>query len=134
MSDRPVQVVLDVSTILAFCAGSVAVGELLAEVDDEEGVMGLPVLCVAEASRSTPARDHLELLVNHHATRLLALDADYWQSLAIMTHEIVGRADAASAALAALLHDCHVLTAWPALYAGLDNGGPVLLLEEPADE
>jgi hypothetical protein len=28
-----------------FAAGSIAVGELIAEVDDEEGATGLPVLC-----------------------------------------------------------------------------------------
>ncbi len=43
--NRPVQLVLDTSAIVAFAAGSIAVGELIAEIDDEEGATGLPVLC-----------------------------------------------------------------------------------------
>jgi hypothetical protein len=41
---------------------------------------------------------------------------------------IVGRLDAASAALAAIDRDVDVLTASPGLYGGLAGGGPVIAI------
>jgi rRNA-processing protein FCF1 len=35
VSDRPVRVVLDTSAIMAYVHGSIDVGEVIAEVDDE---------------------------------------------------------------------------------------------------
>ncbi|MEU1813251.1 hypothetical protein [Micromonospora aurantiaca (nom. illeg.)] len=127
---RPVRLVLDTSAIVAFTGGSVPVGELIAEVDDEKGLTGLPALCLAEASRLAVDEARLTLLVNHSATVLLDLPAEDWRSLGTSTYEVIGRADAASAVLAAVWHDCDVLTAVPALYAGLDEGGPILPIEE----
>ncbi|MEU3455307.1 hypothetical protein ABZ671_17175 [Micromonospora sp. NPDC006766] len=127
---RPVRLVLDTSAIVAFTSASIPVGELIAEVDDEEGLTGLPVLCLAEATRLAKDDARLALLVHHSATVLLDLPAEEWRSLATSMFEVIGRADAASAVLAAIWHDCHVLTAVPALYAGLDEGGPILPIEE----
>jgi hypothetical protein len=53
---RPIQLVLDTSAITAFTSGSIAVGELIAEIDDEQGATGLPVVCVAEASPACTRR------------------------------------------------------------------------------
>lgn len=125
---RPIQLVLDTSAIAAFTAGSIAVGELIAEIDDERGSTGLPVLCVAEASRQAADSDRLQLLVNHHATALVGVSGEDWRALATSV-EIVGRVDAATAVLVAIEHDCHVLTATPRLYAGLD-GQMILPIEE----
>jgi len=52
-----------------------------------------------------------------------------WRALAA-TYDIVGRADAASAALAAIDNDCDVLTRQSGLYAGLEAGGLVIPIEE----
>jgi hypothetical protein len=129
VDERPVHLVLDTTAIVAFAAGSIPVGELIAEIDDENGVAGLPVLCLAEASRFAADSDRLTLLANHHATVLLSVPAGDWRALAITTDEIIGRVDAASAVLAAYNHDCEVLTATPRLYAGLD-GDMILPIEE----
>ncbi|MEU3452203.1 hypothetical protein ABZ671_00970 [Micromonospora sp. NPDC006766] len=125
--DEPaVKVVLDTSAVLAFTRGSVAVGEIIAEVADEPGcVVGLPVLCLAEAKRVTADPDRLDLLVNHPITVVIAPDPGSWRALAV-TCDTVGRFDAASAVLAAIDLGVDVLTGQPGLYAGLAGGGPVL--------
>jgi hypothetical protein len=125
VTDRPVRVVLDASAIVAFSRGSIHVGEVIAEVDDEDAAIGLPILCLVEATRGAPDTDRLDLLVNHRASALLGDDGASWQALAA-TYDIVGRLDAASAALAAIDLDCAVLTAQPGLYGGLAGGGPII--------
>ncbi|MGC9670942.1 hypothetical protein ACNTMW_30895 [Planosporangium sp. 12N6] len=122
---RPIRVILDASAIRDFTHGSVHVGETLAEVADDSGAAGLPILCLAQARWAITDTDRLDLLVNHHATTLLAPDPEDWQALAA-TYDIVGRLDAAAAVLAAIDHDCDVLTAQPGLYGGLAGGGPVI--------
>ncbi|MGC4808638.1 hypothetical protein [Micromonospora sp. DT233] len=124
MNDRPVRIVLDTSAILAFCHESIHVGEVIAEVADEECLVGLPVLCLAEAYRAAD-QDRLELLENHPAVVVLTIDPFSWRALAV-TCETVGRADAASALLAAVDAGGYVLTAQPGLYAGLAGGGPII--------
>jgi hypothetical protein len=42
MNDRPVQVLLDGSAVVAFTRGSVHVGEVIAEGDDGQATVGLP--------------------------------------------------------------------------------------------
>lgn len=130
MTGRPVRLVLDTAAIAAFIDEAVAVGELIAEVYGEGGVTGLPVLCLAEATRTCCDQDRLALLANHHATVMLDLPANHWHDLATSVDEVVGRPDAASAVLVAVDHDCDVLTAVPGLYAGLGGGGPILPIEE----
>ena len=125
MSDQPVTVVLDTSAIVAFTRGSIDVGEVIAEVHDEQAVAGLPVLCLVEANNAVADSDRLELLVNHPATAVLAPDPADWQALAAV-YDTVGRLDAASAVLAAIDLGCQVLTNRPGLYAGLEGGGPVI--------
>ena len=101
MSDRPVQVLLDTSAIVAFTRGSIHVGEVIAEVDDEQAAVGLPLLCLVEATRAVADTDRLDLLVHHAATAIVADNPADWRALAA-TYDIVGRLDAASAALAAV--------------------------------
>ena len=127
MTDTPtVRVILDTSAIVAFCRESIDVGEVIAEVADEPGcVFALPILCLVEASRAVADRDRLDLLTNHHAAEIITPDPDAWRALAI-THDTVGRLDAATAVLAAIDLGCDVLTAQPGLYAGLVGGGPII--------
>jgi hypothetical protein len=92
---RPVHLVFDTSAIVAFAAaGSIAVGELIAEIDHEHGAVGLPTLCLAEASRNTADNDRLTLLTNHHATVLLGVNAGDWRAIGAAV-DVVGRLDAA---------------------------------------
>ena len=50
MSDRPARLVLDTSAIAAWTRGSVSVGELLAEIDLEQGAVIVPMPCLVEAA------------------------------------------------------------------------------------
>ena len=120
MPDRPIQLILDASAIVAFVRESIDVGEVIAEVDAEEAAVGLPVLCLAQARTSGDDVDRLNLLAGHDAATVLP-DPDDWQALAA-TVELVGRWDAAVAALLALDLDVAVLTGTPGLYAGLGGG------------
>jgi hypothetical protein len=73
--------------------------------------------------------DRLELLVAHRATAVKTDEPGLWHALAA-TCEIVGRTDAAAAALAAIDHNVDVLTRTPLIYSGLDAGGLVIAIEE----
>jgi predicted nucleic acid-binding protein len=126
VTEPAVRVVLDASAIIAFTRGSVDVGEVIAEVaDEQDSVFGLPVLCLAEAARVVVDQDRLEILVNHPIAEVLAPYPDDWRALSI-TLDTVGRMDAATAVLAAFDHVCSVLTAQPGLYGGIAGGGPVI--------
>jgi hypothetical protein len=118
--DRPVHLILDASAIVAFVRESIHVGEVVAEVDAEDAAVGLPVLCLARARTMVEDVDRLNLLVDHGAAVVLP-DPDDWQALAA-TLDLVGRWDAAAAALLALDSGLAVLTATPGLYAGLGGG------------
>jgi hypothetical protein len=126
---RPVQVVLDASAIVEFTRQSIHVGELLAEIDDEGAVAALPLACLVDAVHAVAERDRLDLLVEHRATVLMVDDPADWQALAT-TYDTVGRIDAASAFLAALDHECSLLTRQPGLYAGLGDGSLVVPIDE----
>jgi hypothetical protein len=60
---------------------------------------------------------------------VLSADPADWRALAAF-YDIVGRVDAATAALAALDCGCKVLTRHAGLYAGLAHGGPVVAIDE----
>jgi hypothetical protein len=126
VTEPDIRVLLDASAILAFTRESIHVGEVICEVTDEEGcAVGLPLLCLVEATRAVADPDRLDLLVAHPATVILPPEPDSWRALAV-TYDTVGRLDAASAVLAAIDLDCDVLTGQPALYAGLAGGGPII--------
>jgi hypothetical protein len=122
---RPVLMVLDTSAILAYTRGSIHVGEPIAEVDSDGGVVGIPALCLAEVSWMVNDADRLKLLADHHATRVVA--ETNWVGLG-ENLSFTGRVDCASAALTAVIADCDVLTAQPGLYGGMAGGGPVIPL------
>lgn len=127
MTDHPtVRVILDASAIVAFTRESIDVGEVIAEVADEDGcVFALPALCLVEASRAVADDARLDLLCNHPAALVISPEPGEWRALAA-AHDTVGRLDAASAVLAAIDLDCDVLTGQPGLYAGLAGGGPII--------
>ncbi|WP_240944485.1 hypothetical protein [Micromonospora thermarum] len=123
--DLPVRVVLDASAILAFTKGSTAVGGAIAQVAEEGHLFGLPVACLAEASRSVVDTARLDLLVDHPAAAVLTVDPLSWSALAD-TYRTVGRLDLASALLAATSNACTILTAQPDQYAGLTGDEPIM--------
>ena len=89
MTARQVRIVLDTSAIVAYTRGSIDVGEVIAEVDDERAAAALPVLCLVEATQHIVDAGHLDLLVNHSATVVIAAEARDWRALA-EGHERVG--------------------------------------------
>jgi hypothetical protein len=127
---RPIRLVFDTSAIIAFTRGSIHVGELLAEIDDEHAAVALPLpACMVDAVPAWQTSTDSELLVAHRATAVKTDEPGLWQALAA-TCEIVGRADAAAAALAAIDLNVDVLTRTPLIYTGLDAGGLVIAIEE----
>lgn len=124
-----VRLVLDLSALRAYTAGSVHVGEPIHEVVEDDEQFGVPLPVAVEALAGATGKD---LALLH---RLLALDACavlpalagdllelvYWR-------RITGRLDLAAAAVAALAHDASVLTAEAARY-----GSDVPVIDLPPD-
>lgn len=130
MSDeRPIRVVLDTSAIVAYCRESVDVGELISEIADENGVVGLPMLCLVEARTRLADGDLLDVLTKHPATDVLAPDVADWQALAALDGEI-GRRDASTAMLDAVAYGVDILTATPGLYVGAFTADRIIALPE----
>lgn len=124
MDDRPLRAILDASATLRFVRGgdrSIGVGEIIAEINEEGGTAGLPVLCLAEAWRVAggESADLFRMLVDHEATALLDGPAD-WRALAAAT-DLTGRLDAAVAAELANDYGVVLLSATPGLYGGFAN-------------
>ncbi len=118
MSDEaPVRLVLDTSAVLAYADGSIHVGEPMAEVLDEGARFGVPVLCLAEASRLVDGSNAagITLLARHAGCVVLPMLAEQWQAIAAATVDL-GRADLAVSLIEALRHGGYVLTGEPARY------------------
>ncbi|MBG0564585.1 hypothetical protein [Actinoplanes aureus] len=120
---RAVRLVLDASAVVGWVRGSVAVGELIAEIDDEYGAVILPLPCLVEAAHSTGMlqQAHLEILIGHRAVTLLADDPADWLALTTL-RGILGSPDRASAAMLALDAGVDVLTRDASWYAGVAGG------------
>jgi hypothetical protein len=125
------RLVLDTSAITAWVRGSVAVGETLAEINDEGGAVVIPLWCLIEAGHNTAMidRDRLDLLLAHPATFLVTDDVQDWESL-VALRALIGRADCASAAMLALDLGVDVMTADPKWYGTVADGRIVLEIKE----
>jgi hypothetical protein len=113
VSDRSVRVVIDTSAIIAFTHGSIDVGEVIAEVDDENGAVVLPVLSLITAYRVTSDRDRLDVLVHHPAAVVLDIGP-------------TDRIDAAAAALLAVDYRATMLTRQSNWYADMAADFPII--------
>lgn len=119
MSDRPIRVVLDTSSIIAYAqAASLDVGEVITEVDDEQGAVALPALCLIEAARVTTDRGRLRILDNNSATTIVTIEPDVWETIVGLA-DAGGRTDAATAALIAADYEAILLTRQPDWYSGM---------------
>jgi hypothetical protein len=123
-SKRPIRLVFDTSAILAYSEGSIHAGEPLAVVEEEGGVVGLPVLCLVEANWAAVDPDRLRVLVNHKSTTILPTSDDVG-ALAVI-EDSVGRLDSMSAMKSAMDEGACLLSSRFGVYAGLENGGPVI--------
>jgi hypothetical protein len=129
VSDRPIRLILDRSAVVAYTRGSIHVGEVLAEINDEAGCAAIPLPCLVEAARAAADHSRLELLVDHEATLVLADDPSKWRDLAAL-RDVVDSHDGVSAALAAIDLDVDILTRTPRLYAGVAGGDLVIPFDD----
>jgi hypothetical protein len=116
-----VAAVLDTSALLAYAAGHVAVGELIAEISDERRSLGVPAVCLASA-RAVVTDDgaaHLRLLTTASAVVILALATDpmggidpVWQ-VGELARAAGGDLGVGHAARAALAHEAYYATMRP---------------------
>jgi hypothetical protein len=126
VSERPIHLVLDTSSILAYTQGSIHVGEVIAEVDDNGGAVALPAACLIAAHQHTADRDRLWVLLRNPAAVVMVTDAADWEATARLA-EPHWRVDAACAALiAADEPDAMVLTRQPSLYTVGGEDFPVI--------
>lgn len=137
MNDE-IAVVLDASALLAYVAGEVSVGELLAEVADEGRQIGVPAVCLAAAHAAT-ANDIgtalLALLVTMPVVRLLPLGADPRvddaRQAGALARAAGGDIALGHAARAAIAHRAHIATTDPKTVAAvLPMGWSILDLSE----
>lgn len=129
----PIRIVLDTSAIGAYARTSLPVGEIVAEVADENARIGVPLACLAEAYRCRPplSDDQLDgvvLLTAHPHVVVADSDPLDWQALAGLSRDL-GRVDAAAALLLAV--DCggYVFTSEPDVYGDWKHL-PVISFEE----
>ena len=113
--------VLDTSAIKAFAAGSVDVGEPIAEVHADGGRVVIPIVCLIEAARHV-GDDMPRVLVDHPACEVAPFTVELWPA-AIAGIRILGRLDLAVALLVATMGNGYVLTAEPEAYGdiGVDS-------------
>lgn len=128
---RTVAIVLDTTAVTAWVSGSIAVGELLAEIEDGHGAALIPLACLVEAAHKTALLEQarLELLVAHPATMVISDNPDEWPALAA-TRNLVDRADLASAAWLAIDCGVDVMTRDPRWYSQVNGGRDVLVFDE----
>ena len=117
--------VLDTSAIKAFAAGSVDVGEPIAEVHSDGGRVVVPVVCLIEAARQV-GDDMPRLLVDHPACEVAPLTEELWTAVTAGVR-ILGRLELAVSLLSATMGDGYVLTAEPEAYGhiGEDSVIPI---------
>ena len=121
MTDRPPRIVFDRTAVLAYARSSVAVGELLVEVDEEGGCAVVPLPCLVEAALMLEDRTRLEVLTGHPAVNVLGDDPATWRDLAAL-RDVVNSSDMASAVLWAIDLNVDIFTRTPRLYAGVADG------------
>jgi hypothetical protein len=117
-----VAAVLDTSALLAYVAGHVAVGELIAEISDERRHLGVPAVCLAAARAAVDddaAAAHLRLLTTTSAIVILPLSTDRVGGVDAVWHvgELAraagGDLSVGHAARAALEHEAYYATTHP---------------------
>lgn len=130
MNPVPFRIVLDTSAVVAYTRSSMAVGEILSEIADEEDAVALvPLPCLVEAAHIVGDLAHLEIFAAHSAVAVYPGEAGQWMSLASM-YGLTGRQDTAMAALLALDAEVPILTRQPGLYASVDDGGLTIPIDD----
>lgn len=131
--DRPVGLILDATAIMAFTDPKLAihVGEPLIEAEDNGEVLGLPLPCLVDAARSTTS-SLVDLLVRSGSVVVLAEDPQSWRALTSMW-DLVGRYEAATAALFSVDLDVPVLTREPGRYRNVGDGERTIAIPDTGE-
>lgn len=130
MSD--IAIVFDTSALLSYVAGSIAVGELIAEIADEDRRVAVPAACLAQA-RAAIADDlaaaHLLLLTTTPTVLVVPLGPDgqgrsdpVWR-VGEFALAVGGDVGAGHAAYVALDHEAHLATTRPDIVTPLMPAG-----------
>jgi len=117
-----VRLVLDTSAICAYAAGSIHVGEVLAELEFEGVRAALPLLCLIEAGTTVKDQRLLDVLAEHPVIGLAEMEFAGWRQISAAA-TILGTIGRACAALPVVRGQAgYVLTADPHVYetAGID--------------
>ena len=120
MSDDQVAVVLDATALAAYVDGQLAVGELIAEVADEDRTVGVPAACLAAAYAATSSdvgTALLTLLTTTPAITVLPLGAepgvDDARQAGVLARAAGGDIALGHAARTAIAHQAHLATTDP---------------------
>jgi hypothetical protein len=118
VKDPHIRLILDTSAVLAYAAGSIDLGQTIAEVVDEGGRFGASAVCLAEGIR--PVDDDrapgVPLLSRHPRFVPLPVLAEDWDRVGYWAREL-GRVDRAAAVVEVLDRpDGYLVTAEPARY------------------
>jgi hypothetical protein len=120
-----IHLVFDTSAVRAY-SQTVDVGETIREVEHNAAAFAIPVACLVEAIAAV-GPDVVAPMLESKAAVILGIEPADWPALAA-TRDLLGAFDVACAALAADLHDCHVLTAQPWWYAPFGDDPPVIAI------
>jgi hypothetical protein len=118
VKDPAIRLVLDTSAVLAYAAGSIDLGETIAEVVDEGGRFAASAVCLAEGIRLIEDDRALgvPLLTRHPRFVPLPVLAEDWDRLGYWAREL-GRIDRATAVVEVLDRpDGYLVTAEPRQY------------------
>jgi PIN domain nuclease of toxin-antitoxin system len=115
-----VRLILDTSAVLAYIKGSIHVGELITELQDEADIrFAVPVLCLAEAGTVSDDGDTLVLLARHGRATVTSVPADRWLDLVNLS-KMLGRVNHAATFMTATKHQAYLVTATPERYPDTD--------------
>ncbi|WP_250029870.1 hypothetical protein [Paractinoplanes maris] len=124
-----IQLVLDTSAVVEFTRESIHVGEVLSLVADDNAIALLPLPCLVEAYQWAADRARLDVLIALESVFVAPPEPKQWRAIAA-AYGLVGRQDAAVAALLALDAGAGLLTRQPDLYASVDPGNLVIAIED----
>ena len=116
-----IRAVLDATTLRAYAAGSIAVGELIGEFSNEGAQFAIPAVCMLEAAAGADDQAAALLAVQdeHPDAVWLPVDRDQWRHIAAAAHLLGGIGRACAALPVVLGRADYVLTAEPDAYLGL---------------
>jgi glycine/D-amino acid oxidase-like deaminating enzyme len=118
VKDPGIKLILDTSAVLAYAAGSIDLGETIAEVVDEGGRFGASAVCLAEGVRLVDDAQTLgvPLLTRHPRFVSLPLLGEDWDRVGYWAREL-GRVERAAAVVEVLDRpDGYLVTAEPGRY------------------